>query len=260
MKHHLLASLAAFGLAFTSAATALADDLESLLGTWSVKKTNEQDQAFFQVIEVRKDKFIFKLTGLDDTVFIYAEGDLKLEKAGPFKMVRFVNIKGGQSATDLQPVEEEFASIYVLGENTWTTASNFDRERPQPPGIEVYKRVKLDEPKTLVIDKIVMDETPQPATWYVCLEVTVEGTTRKYNVAGKGYDKTPVTIPLDLNFPKVKPGQKATFTCKLDDVDEDVCTEAVDQRSTGGFAASASGSESYKPQANWRYSIHWHLK
>jgi hypothetical protein len=43
-------------------------------------------------------------------------------------------------------------------------------------------------------------------------------------------------------------------------VDEDVCTDEVDNRSTGEFTISERGAQAYKPQDNWRYTIRWHLK
>jgi hypothetical protein len=46
----------------------------------------------------------------------------------------------------------------------------------------------------------------------------------------------------------------------LDDVDDDACTDEVDNRSAGEFIISERGSQSYKPEANWRYTVRWHLK
>jgi hypothetical protein len=88
----------------------------------------------------------------------------------------------------------------------------------------------------------------------------VEGVTRTYHVDGKGYDKKQVTIPVELELPKAKPGQKCGFKLQLDDVDGDACTEDADNRSTGEFAVSDKGEQTYKPEDNWRYTIRWHLK
>jgi hypothetical protein len=127
--------------------------------------------------------------------------------------------------------------------------------------VDVYRRVKTTvEPTTLVIDEIEMADTPQSATWFLCLEITVEGVTRTYHVDGKGYDKKQVTIPVGLELPKAKPGQKCGFKLQLDDIDTDVCTDDVDNRSAGEFTVSAKGEQSYKPEDNWRYTIRWHLK
>ena len=79
-------------------------------------------------------------------------------------------------------------------------------------------------------------------------------------VENKGYEKNQVTIPVALELPKVKAGQKCSFKLQLDDVDGDACTEDVDNRSTGEFTISERGSQTYKPEDHWRYTIRWHLK
>ena len=61
-------------------------------------------------------------------------------------------------------------------------------------------------------------------------------------------------------FPVRLAGQKCSFTLKLDDVDEDVCTDEVDNKSTGEFLVSDKGEQAFKPEGNWRYTIRWHLK
>ena len=127
--------------------------------------------------------------------------------------------------------------------------------------MDVYQRVKTNpQPAVVVIDEIDMSETPQSGTWFLCLEAKVEGTIRSYHVEGKGYNKNEVKIPVGLELPNVRAGQKCSFKMQLDDVDEDVCTEEVDNRSAGEFIISENGAQSYKPEDNWRYTIRWHLK
>jgi hypothetical protein len=117
--------------------------LTSLSGKWSIKKTNDQGQSFTQTIEIKKDKFVFQIIGADDNMVIYAEGDLKLEKLGPFSSAKFYHIRGGPSAGNTQEVDDEYVSVYVLDDDTWTLSSNFDKQREnQKPGVDVYKRVK----------------------------------------------------------------------------------------------------------------------
>jgi hypothetical protein len=259
--NQLLFSIAAAAGLFSFVAEA-ADDLEALTGKWSVKKVNDQCQNYTQTIAVIKDKFIFQIVGADDRVVLYAEGDLKLDKLGPFNAAHFVNIRAGRSASDLRDVDDDHMSIYRLEGDALTMASNFDKERErQKPSVDVYQRVKMaSEPANLVIDEIEMADTPQSATWFICFETTVEGVTRNYHVEGKGYDKNQVTIPMALDLPKVRPGQKCRFKMQLDDVDGDVCTEDVDNRSSGEFTVSEKGSQTFKPEDNWRYTIRWHLK
>jgi hypothetical protein len=122
------------------ALSALADDLAKLEGKWSVKKTRN-DQSYTQTIEIKKDTFKFKILRGNDEVAIYAEGKLKLEKSGPFNVIKFMDIKGGTSESDLSPIDDDHVSIYVLGENTWTVAANFDKDREnQKPSLDVYTK------------------------------------------------------------------------------------------------------------------------
>jgi hypothetical protein len=238
------------------------DDLGALAGKWSVKKVSEQGQDFTQTITIKKDKFVFQVLGAEGRVVLYAEGDLKLDKLGPFSAAHFINLRAGASASDLQDVDDEYVSIYRLAGDTWTMASSFDKERDQQkPGVDVYRRATATpEPATLVIDEIEMADTPQSGTWFVCFEAKAGEVTRRYYVEGKGYDKNQVTIPVALELPKIAPGQKCSFRLQLDDVDADVCTDEVDNRSTGEFTVSQKGAQAFKPEDNWRYTIRWHLK
>jgi hypothetical protein len=131
--------LAALSLCAAFGTTAFAGDLEDLAGKWSVNKTNENGQAYTQVIEFKKDKFTFKIAG-GGKVFLYAQGDVKVDKLGPFNSIKFFNIKGGQSADDLQTVDDDRTIIYRLQDNKFTVANNFDKEREQGPATEVYTK------------------------------------------------------------------------------------------------------------------------
>jgi len=238
----------------------LADEADTLAGKWTTKKVNDQGQPFIQTIEVKKDKFTFQILSAEEQPVIYAEGELKFEKLGPFKSARFYKIRGGSSSSDLQDVDDEHVVIYTMEGDSWLVASNFDKDRDQKPSIDVYRRAKAPQVGGLVIDEIEMAETPQSATWYLCFEANVDGEKSRHYVENKGYSKNNVTIPLALVVPKAKPGQKCSFRLQLDDIDADVCTDEVDNRSTGEFTVSERGSQTFKPQENWRYTIRWHLK
>jgi len=117
---------------------ALADDLAKLEGKWSVKKTRD-GQSFTQTIEIKRDTFKFKVTRGADEVAIYAEGKLKLEKSGPFSVVKFADIKAGGSESDISAIDDDHVSIYVLSDDTWTVAANFDKDRDdQKPSLDAY--------------------------------------------------------------------------------------------------------------------------
>jgi hypothetical protein len=138
---HLLFSLCIAALFIHRAA--FADDLEALSGKWSVKKVNDQGQNITQTIEVKKDKFVFQILSADDNVVLYAEGEFKLEKLGPFSAARFSHIRGGSSASNLDDVDDVYLSIYTLDGDNWVMASNFDKQRDgQKPGLDVYRHQK----------------------------------------------------------------------------------------------------------------------
>jgi hypothetical protein len=260
MKPSLLYSSCTAGL--LCAATLVADDADLLTGKWSVKKVNEEGQKYTQTIEIKRDnKFVFEILGENNQAAFVAQGDFKLEKLGPFKAARFFHIKAGAAGSDLNDLDEEYESVYALGEDMWTLASNFDKAREQKPALDVYQRVKSPTTQTLIIDELEMSETPQSATWFVCFDVkTADGSSRRYYVAGKGYDKKQVTLPVALELPKVSTGQKCSFTLQLDDIDDDACGDEPDNRSTGEFTVTERGSQSYKPEDHWHYAIRWHLK
>ena len=86
---------------------------------------------------------MFEILSSDDSVVLHAEGDLKLEKQGPFSVVRFSNIRAGGSSSNLQDVDDVYTSIYVLDDDAWTMASGFDKQRDgQKPSLDVYHHVK----------------------------------------------------------------------------------------------------------------------
>ena len=93
MKTHITAILTALGFAVVCVTPAFADDMEALTGKWSVQKTNEDGQRYTQQIEIKKDKFIFKISDKDGDTMIYAEGKAKLDKAGPFNTISFTDIQ-----------------------------------------------------------------------------------------------------------------------------------------------------------------------
>lgn len=127
---------------------AFADDLEALSGKWSVKKVNDQGQNITQTIEVKQDKFVFQILSADDNVVLYAEGEFKLEKLGPFTAARFSHIRGGSSASNLDDVDDVYLSIYTLDGDNWIMASNFDKQRDgQKPGVDVYRHQKATAAK-----------------------------------------------------------------------------------------------------------------
>lgn len=260
MKRIFLNLTIVFALTLFSLVSAMADDLEALSGKWTANRTDDQGRAFKQILEIKKTKFTFKIV-LDNETVLYAEGDVKAEQLGPFKVAKFFNMQGGSSSTDLQSLDDDRTVIYMLGYNELTTAVNFDKERSEAPMVTKYtKSAAAEESKTLVIDKIVMTKSPQSSEYYLCLDATVGETTRRFNIPNKTFEKDGVTITTDLAIPNVKADQVCKFVLKLDDVAGDECSDEMDNKSTGNFTVTSSGSQEFKPEDQWKYTVHWHLK
>ena len=260
MKNITLSLTAAFVLSTLGPLGALANDLDALAGKW-VAKVEARGQTFKQVLEIKKNKFTFEAVRDDGQTALYAEGEVKTEEYGPFKAAKFFNIHGGSSASDLQAVDDERTVIYSLSDNQMMVAANFDKERSEPATVTKYtKMAATAEAQTLVIDKIVMHKSPQSAEYFLCFEVTVGEATKRFNVPDKAYEKDGLTIVTDLAIPNVRKDAACKFVLKLDDVAGDECTEEMDNRSAGSFTVTESGSQEFKPEGQWRYTIYWHLK
>ncbi len=76
-------------------------------------------------------------------------------------------MRAGDSATNLNDVDDEFVSVYTLEGDIWTVASNLDKSREQKPSLDVYRRVVV-RPSSLVIDDIEMTDTPLSFSRCIC--------------------------------------------------------------------------------------------
>jgi hypothetical protein len=127
-------------VAMALGAVAWADDLGSLQGKWTAKKTGDRG-AFTQQIEFKDKKFVFKILNSEDAVTFVATGEFELKKQGPFNTARFFAIKAGRSDTELEPVDEERNSVYLLDGSQFYLASNFDKARErEKPSVDAYAK------------------------------------------------------------------------------------------------------------------------
>jgi hypothetical protein len=133
---------------FSGSAAYAADDLQALTGKWSIKKTNDAGQAYSETLEIKNDKYIFKILGTDAAVVFHSEGDFKLEKLGTFSCARFFHIRAGRSASEMNDVDDEHVVIYTLDGDAWTLVSNLDKHRDdEKPSLDVFQRVKTSAAK-----------------------------------------------------------------------------------------------------------------
>jgi len=142
MKKQIVGILTVLGFAAVCVTPVLGEDLDALAGKWSVQKTNEDGQRYTQQIEIKKNKFTFKIANPAGESQLYAEGDAKLDKAGPFKVIVFSNIKAGRSSSETDSIDDTYTSIYKLdGDNTWMLVTNFDKDRErQKQRLDVYHK------------------------------------------------------------------------------------------------------------------------
>ena len=150
MKKQIVIILSVLGFAAVCAPRAYADELDALAGKWTCQSTNEDGQRLTQHMKIKKNKSTFKVVSGDETR-LYAEGDVKLEKAGPFKSISFTNIKAGQSSSDANPIDDTYTSIYTMGDDgAFLVAMNFDKDRDsQKPRLDVYRKAKPEaKPET----------------------------------------------------------------------------------------------------------------
>ena len=140
MKNMWLLLLTTLVLALSIPTPASADDLSAVAGKWSVRKTNDTGESYTQTLEIKKDKFTFKIVGAENKVALYAEGDVKAEKAGVFTALKLFNMKAGKSQAEAESVDDERNVIYRVDEDSLFIAANFDKERSQKPAVDLYKK------------------------------------------------------------------------------------------------------------------------
>jgi hypothetical protein len=114
--------------------------------------------------------------------------------------------------------------------------------------------------KTLQIDKVVVDRTPQSGTWLMCFMANSEsGASGTFNIPNREYSGDGITIDMNLELPNVKDGEKISFRKYLDDDQSDVCGSNAEDKSNGEFRVTSSGSQHFS-FSNWEYTVFWHTK
>jgi len=113
-----------------SSANLCGQSLTELQGKWTLKKQSDRlGGEVVQTLQVKDDKFTYKVQSKAGETVLYATGKIKVEKLGAFKLLRATDIQGGYSETDLQAVDDDRAIIYIATTNTLALAMNFDQER-----------------------------------------------------------------------------------------------------------------------------------
>jgi peptidoglycan hydrolase-like protein with peptidoglycan-binding domain len=112
---------------------------------------------------------------------------------------------------------------------------------------------------TLVVDKLVMRDTPQSGTWLFCFTITA-GKSATFHIPNREYEGDNLTIDMGLRLHNVANGANVSFRVHLDDDESDVCSGRAEDQSSGSFRASVRGSQAFAPAGDWHYEIFWHLE
>ena len=129
MKKYPLTGVIVGVIAMAATTNTLGQSLTDLQGKWEMKKKTTRFGEATQTIEFKDQKFTYKVVSKDGDTLLFAKGKAKVEKLGPFNVVKLTDIEGGRAETDLQAVDDERTIVYSTGENSLNFAMNFDRNR-----------------------------------------------------------------------------------------------------------------------------------
>jgi len=127
--------------AVIAGAAEISPALKGLQGKWTGERTNSEGRRSAMVLEIKDDKLHFRSTDPDGTVRLVAKGTVKAEKAGEFRVLIATDLRAGRSEDDLEPIDDERASVYTLRDGKLFMASGFDKAREnERPRVEEYTR------------------------------------------------------------------------------------------------------------------------
>jgi hypothetical protein len=148
MKNSLLTLLAAAALGSLSLTTpVLGQSFSEIQGKWTLKKNSSNWGEVTQHLELKDERFTYKVVSRSGETLLAAKGSVKVERLGPFKVMRLTDIQGGYSENALEPVYDDRAIVYTTGWNSLTVALNFDRARDgEDPEADTYRKVRDPNP------------------------------------------------------------------------------------------------------------------
>ncbi len=119
-------------------------------------------------------------------------------------------------------------------------------------------QVFTQQPKTLVIDRVVVNGTPQSGTWLMCFTAQAGDVENTFNVPDRTYSGDGITIRMNLQLSPVEVGQKVDFTMHLDDDQADVCADSAEDKSADSFQAG-NGSKRVN-RDNFNYIVYYSMR
>jgi hypothetical protein len=133
------------GVLFLGAAIAGAAEispaLKSLQGKWTGERSNNEGRTAKVSLEIKDDKLTFKSMDSDGTLRLFAKGTVKIEKAGDLRILIATDLRAGRSEDNLEPVDDDRASVYILREGKLYLGSGFDKARDnERPRVDEYTK------------------------------------------------------------------------------------------------------------------------
>ena len=113
---------------------------------------------------------------------------------------------------------------------------------------------------TLIVDVVLMKETPQSGTWLFCFSAATGNASNQFHIPNQEYEGENVSIGMGLRLDNVPVNNPVHFRMNLDDDEADVCTDNAEDKSSGSFTASVQGQQFFRPLEDWQYTIYWHME
>jgi hypothetical protein len=112
--------------------------------------------------------------------------------------------------------------------------------------------------KTLVIDRVVVNRTPQSGTWLMCFTAQAGEIENTFHHPDETYSGDGITIRMNLQLSPVSVGDTVDFSMNLDDDEADVCSSSAEDKSADTFTAG-TGSKRVN-RDNFNYIVYYHMK
>jgi hypothetical protein len=143
MKKYLCVSALLGLLALAATTNAFGQSFADLQGKWTMKKASSRFGDATQTVEFKDQKFTYKVVSKEGDTILFAKGKAKVEKLGPFNVVKLTDIQGGGTEADVLPIDDDRTIAYMTGAGTLTVALNFDRKRDNDePECSTFTKVK----------------------------------------------------------------------------------------------------------------------
>lgn len=115
--------------------------LKSLQGKWAGERSNSEGQRSKTSLEIKDDKLTFKSMDADGNLRLFAKGTVKVEKAGDLRILIATDLRAGKTEDNLEPVDDDRASVYIVREGKLYLGSGFDKARDnERPRVDEYTR------------------------------------------------------------------------------------------------------------------------